>query len=85
MVILLNNKKDIYTFSTEEGASVSEDENFNFVENFRSENANVGDKTFSFGLTYYLNESQTSFSSRFSYKSIYLVSDMEQKIILVMH
>ena len=59
----LNDKKDIYTFSTEEGASVSEDENFNFVENFRSENADVGDKTFSFGLTYYLNESQTLFSS----------------------
>ena len=36
-------------------------ENFNFIENFRSENANVGDKTFTFGLTYYLNESQTFF------------------------
>lgn len=57
----LNDKKDIYTFSMEEGVSTSEDENFNFVENFRSENANVGDKTFSFGLTYYLNESQTLF------------------------
>ena len=44
-----------------DGESNSEDENFNFTKNFRSENANVGDKTFTFGLTYYLNESQTFF------------------------
>ena len=57
----LNNKKDVYNFNLPDGDSSSENENFNFVENFRSENANVGDKTFSFGLTYYLNESQTLF------------------------
>ena len=57
----LNNKKDEYSFNLIEGESISEDENFNFVKNFRSENANVGDKTFSFGLTYYLNESQLLF------------------------
>ena len=59
----LNDKKDIYTFTTEEGASTFDDNNFNFVENFRAENPDVGDKTFSFGLTYYLNESQSIFSS----------------------
>lgn len=59
----LNNKKDVYNFNLPDGDSSSENENFNFVENFRSENSNVGDKTFSFGLTYYLNESQTLFSS----------------------
>jgi len=57
----LNNKKDEYSFDLIEGESSSDDENFNFVKNFRSENANVGDKTFSFGLTYYLNESQSFF------------------------
>ena len=58
----LNNKKDIYNFETIDGESSSENENFNFTKNFRSENANVGDKTFSFGLTYYLNESQNLFA-----------------------
>jgi len=57
----LNNKKDEYSFNLSDGESNSKDENFNFIENFRSENANVGDKTFTFGLTYYLNESQTFF------------------------
>ena len=57
----LNNKKDEYSFNLIDGESSSEEENFNFVKNFRSENANVGDKTFSFGLTYYLNESQSLF------------------------
>jgi len=58
----LNNRKDIYDFDLVDGESSSEDENFNFTKNFRSDNANVGDKTFSFGLTYYLNESQDLFS-----------------------
>lgn len=58
----LNNKKDTYSFNTIDGESSSENENFNFTKNFRSENANVGDKTFSFGLTYYLNESQNLFA-----------------------
>jgi len=58
----LNNRKDIYDFDIVDGESSSEDENFNFTKNFRSDNANVGDKTFSFGLTYYLNESQDLFS-----------------------
>ena len=58
----LNNKKDTYNFDTIEGESSSEDENFNFTKNFRSDNANLGDKTFSFGLTYYLNESQNLFA-----------------------
>ena len=57
----LNNKKDEYSFNTTDGESSSEEENFNFVKNFRSENANVGDKAFSFGLTYYLNENQSLF------------------------
>ena len=54
----LNDKKDmsIALIQRKKGQSTSEDENFNFVENFRSENADVGDKTFSFGLTYYINE-----------------------------
>ena len=58
----LNNKKDTYNFDTVDEESSSENENFNFTKNFRSENANVGDKTFSFGLTYYLNESQNLFA-----------------------
>ena len=58
----LNNKKDTYNFQTIDGESSSENENFNFTKNFRSENANVGDKTFSFGLTYYLNENQNLFA-----------------------
>ena len=58
----LNNKKDTYNFDTIDGESSSENENFNFTKNFRAENANVGDKTFSFGLTYYLNESQNLFA-----------------------
>ena len=57
----LYNRKDVYDFNVGDDESNSEDENFNFVENFRSENSNLGDKTFSFGLTYYLNESQTLF------------------------
>ena len=57
----LNDKKDTYIFNVTDGESSSEDENFNFTKNFRSENSNVGDKTFSFGLTYYLNESQNLF------------------------
>ena len=57
----LNNKKDEYSFNIIDGESISEEENFNFVKNFRSENPNVGDKTFSFGLTYYLNENQSFF------------------------
>ena len=59
----LNNKKDVYTFTDVDGESSSEEENFNFIENFRSENPDLGDKTFSFGLTYYLNESQSFLSS----------------------
>ena len=59
----LYDRKDIYDFNVQEGESTSEDQNFNFVENFRSENSNLGDKTFSFGLTYYLNESQNLFES----------------------
>ena len=58
----LNNKKDTYDFDTIDGESSSDSENFNFTKNFRSENSNVGDKTFSFGLTYYLNESQNLFA-----------------------
>lgn len=58
----LNDKKDTYVFDVIDGESSSEDENFNFTKNFRSENSNVGDKTFSFGLTYYLNESQNLFT-----------------------
>jgi hypothetical protein len=58
----LNNRKDTYDFNIIDGESSSEHENFNFTKNFRSDNANVGDKTFSFGLTYYLNESQDLFS-----------------------
>ena len=58
----LNNKKNTYDSDTIDGESSSESENFSFTKNFRSENANVGDKTFSFGLTYYLNESQNLFA-----------------------
>ncbi len=57
----LYDRKDVYDFNVQEGESTSEDQNFNFVENFRTENSNLGDKTFSFGLTYYLNESQNLF------------------------
>lgn len=59
----LYDRKDTYTFfqADSEIPVLSEDENFNFVDNFRSENAGVGDKGFSFGLTYYLNENQTLF------------------------
>jgi hypothetical protein len=66
----LNNRKDTYDFDIIDGESSSEGENFNFTKNFRSDNANVGDKTFSFGLTYYLNDSQDLFFSRFAYKLI---------------
>ena len=59
----LNNKKEIYTFTDENGDPISGEDTFNFVENFRSENPNLGDKTFSFGLTYYLNDSQSFLNS----------------------
>jgi hypothetical protein len=56
-------RKDAYSFlpADSELPELSEDEYFNFVENFRSENAGIGDKRFSFGLTYYINENQTLF------------------------
>ncbi|MCH1546399.1 MAG: hypothetical protein L7S51_00375 [Candidatus Marinimicrobia bacterium] len=56
-------RKDAYSFlpADSELPEPSEDEYFNFVENFRSENAGIGDKGFSFGLTYYINENQTLF------------------------
>ena len=56
-------RKDVYSFfqADSEIPVLSEDENFNFVENFRTENAGLGDKKFSFGLTYYINENQTFF------------------------
>lgn len=56
-------RKDAYSFlpADSELPELSEDENFNFVENFRAENAGLGDKGFSFGLTYYINENQTIF------------------------
>ncbi len=56
------NRKDAYSFlscNSSESAAPCEDQNFNFVNNFRTENPGVGDKGFSFGLTYYVNENQT--------------------------
>ena len=40
----LYDRKDVYDFNVQEGGSTSEDQNFNFVENFRTENSNLGDK-----------------------------------------
>ena len=79
----LYNRKDVYDFNVGDDESNSEDENFNFVENFRSENSNLGDKTFSFGLTYYLNESQTLFEQNLPI-NLSLGLDTELKIIVVM-
>ena len=52
------NRSKTYIFDVEDGLA---DENFNFVENFRTENEDLGDKSFSLGLTYYLNENQNIF------------------------
>jgi len=57
----LFNRKEVYDFQVEDGASNSENQNFNFVKNFRTENADLGEKNFSIGFTYYLNESQSLF------------------------
>ena len=56
----LFDRKDEY-FIDENNAHTSGDDSFNFIDNFRVENREVGDKGFSFGLTYYINESQTIF------------------------
>ena len=58
----LFDRKNTYSFlssSSVELSDPSEDENFNFVNNFRVENSAIGDKSFSFGLTYYTYENQT--------------------------
>lgn len=52
------NRKETYTFSENTEDLLSDNENFNFVENFRVENSNVDDKGFSLGMTYYLTENQ---------------------------
>lgn len=57
----LFNRKEVYSFNVIEGGNNSPDENFNFVDDFRTENLDLGEKTFSIGLTYYLNESQSIF------------------------
>ena len=44
----LNNKKDVYTFTDVDGESSSEEESFNFIENFRSENPFVLSEYFKF-------------------------------------
>lgn len=60
----LYNRKNNYSFSgnNDELPEPSADENFNFIDNFRVENANLDDKSLSFGVTYYLNENQTLFN-----------------------
>ena len=54
-------RKDNYEISENNSQEVDESY-FNFVDNFRVENKGVGDKGFSFGLTYYLNENQDLFN-----------------------
>ena len=53
-------RKDEY-FIDENNSQTAGDNSFNFIDNFRVENREVGDKGFSFGLTYFINESQTIF------------------------
>ena len=55
-------RKDEYEIS-EESSQTLDDSYFNFVDNFRVENKGVGDKGFSFGVTYYLNENQDILST----------------------
>lgn len=59
----LYDRKDSYSFLPADSdlPEPSEDESFNFIDNFRTENSELGDKGFSFGLTYYVNENQTIF------------------------
>ena len=49
-------RKDTYIFDlTGEQSNPNGDPQFNFTENFRSDNPDVGDKGFSLGMTYYLD------------------------------
>tara|TARA_B100000214_G_C23882264_1_gene587814 strand:+ start:84 stop:869 length:786 start_codon:yes stop_codon:yes gene_type:complete len=58
-----HNRRDIYFFPpTNPDSVLSEDENFNFIDDFRIENARLEEKGYSFGLTYYLNENQSLFN-----------------------
>ena len=52
-------RKDTYTFDlTGEQSNPDGDPKFNFTESFRSDNPNVGDKSFSLGATYYFDPAQ---------------------------
>ena len=52
-------RKDTYTFDlTGEQSNPDGDPQFNFTESFRSDNPNVGDKSFSLGATYYFDPAQ---------------------------
>jgi hypothetical protein len=52
-------RKDTYTFDlTGEQSNPDGDPQFNFTEYFRSDNPNVGDKSFSLGATYYFDPAQ---------------------------
>ena len=49
-------RKDTYTFDlTGEQSNPDGDPQFNFTEDFRSDNPDIGDKGFSLGMTYYLD------------------------------
>lgn len=52
-------RKDTYTFDlTGEQSNPDGDPQFNFTESFRSDNPNIGDKSFSLGATYYFDPAQ---------------------------
>ena len=58
-----HNRRDNYYFPpTNQDSILSEDENFNFIDDFRIENARLEEKGYSFGLTYFLNENQSLFN-----------------------